>query len=92
MGNKNKSRNGTLPNTPPVIHVIWQDTYALDDDWHPAAVTIERRLMRTIGFKIAENDEYVLIASTYDPTADTYGSAIAIHKPCIHATRTITGQ
>jgi len=87
-----KHKHAAIPPQPPIVHVIWQDTYALDDEWHPAAVTIERRLIRTIGFKIAENDEYVVIASTYDPTADTYGSAIAIHKPCIHATSTISGQ
>jgi hypothetical protein len=83
MGNKNHARNSTLPTEPPIVHIIWQDTYSLDETWHPTTEPIERRLIRSIGFKINENDEYIVLAATYDPTAETYGNALAIHRPAI---------
>jgi len=89
MGRPHKK---ALPDTPEIVHVVWQDTYALEDQWIPSNPPIERRLIRTIGFKLTENNEYLVVASTYDPTSDTYGSAIAIHKPCVINSSTITGQ
>lgn len=78
-----RSLKTPIPTQPPVVHVIWYDSYALEETWHPVGSPIERRLIRSIGFQVEENDEYLVLATNYDPTCETYGTAIAIHKPCI---------
>ena len=84
-----RTRKTNLPAEPPIEHIIWQDSYSLEDVWHPTTSPIERRLIRSIGFQIASNDEYIVLATTYDPTSETYGNAIAIHRPAILNRKTL---
>jgi hypothetical protein len=85
-----RTQTSAIPAKPPVTHVIWQDSYSLDDTWHPTTQPVERRLIRSVGFQIATTPEYIVLAATYDPTSETYGNAIAIHRPAILAETPLT--
>ena len=75
---------------PEVIQVVWKDSYGLGDDWFPLTYEPSTRVLSTCGYKVAEDDEYIIIATTYDADAEVFGTAIAVLKTCILSSKTYT--
>lgn len=82
MKKKNK------PSFPEVVQIVWRDSYGVEDEWHDISYKPETRVLSTCGYKVAEDDEYIVIATTYDSTAETFGTAIAVLKVCILSSKT----
>jgi hypothetical protein len=56
----------------------WMDAYEAEGEWYDCEYKAERRLMVTYGYPIAVTDEYISIASTYDPDMEQYACVINI--------------
>lgn len=70
-------------NTPPLMEVSWIDSYAISGDWNPVSGEIEARVLLSGGYLVAEDDCYMVLANTWDSSAETYGDAVAILKRCV---------
>ena len=70
---------------PPLVTVKWKDTYSMDDLWmsYDDDFDPETRYVYSTGFLVGESEEYVAIASTFDPDSGCYGNGIFILKCCI---------
>lgn len=77
--------------TPPVCQIVWKDSYSIEDLWHPTSdYTSEPRVIITAGFLVHEDDEYITVATTYDPDSETFGNGIAVLKACVLSRKTYT--
>lgn len=56
----------------------------MEDDWHSSSETkTELRTISTTGYLVTENDDYVVVASTWDEATGRYSNAIAILQCCV---------
>jgi len=75
---------------PDIVQVVWKDSYGLGDDWYSLDYAPEVRVLSTCGYKVKEDDEYIVIAAIYDNDAQVFGTAVSILKTCILSQRTYT--
>lgn len=75
--------------TPPIEIIHWTDTFGIDDDWYELGHKHDPRHIITCGYLVGETKNYVNLATTIDPTTETYTVAIAIYKPCITSRNTL---
>lgn len=69
--------------TPPIVHVTWMDTYAIEDEWYDLGTPQPNRILETTGFLVGQTDNYYHIATTYDTHSNQYSVAIAVYKPSV---------
>jgi hypothetical protein len=69
-----------MENTKPIApqKYTWMDAYEAEGEWYDTDYRAEKRLMVTYGYPIAITDEYISIASTYDPDMEQYACVINI--------------
>lgn len=71
--------------TPPIQIVEWWDSFAIEDEWYELSAKHPPRHILSSGYIVGEDDNYLYLASTFDPTSGTYSVALAIYKPCVVA-------
>lgn len=69
--------------TPPIQIIEWWDSFAIEDEWYEVGTKHPPRHIVSSGYVVGEDEHYVYLASTFDPTSGNYSVAIAIYKPCI---------
>lgn len=60
------------------LKFVWLDAYEAGGEWYNTDYVPEDRLMTTYGYPISITQEYVAVASTYDPDEDNYAVVINI--------------
>jgi len=60
------------------LRFVWLDAYEAGGEWYEPDYVPEPRLMTTYGYPVAITDQYVCVASTYDPDQGNFAVAINI--------------
>jgi len=70
---------------PPLISVVWIDAFTMEDDWTETGCDIPARLIHSTGYMVSEDDDYIVLAASFDPYSGCFSNAIAVLKRCIVA-------
>lgn len=57
---------------------VWMDAYEAEGEWYGTDYVPTHRLMYTYGYVLAQTNDYVALASTYDPELEQYACVINI--------------
>ena len=79
-----------VTNVPDIVQVVWVDSYGLETDWHSLPYKPSTRVLSSCGYLVAEDDEYIVVATTYDNEAEVFGNGTAILKCCLLSRVTVT--
>jgi len=74
---------------PPLVEIVWQDSYSLDDEWFPVPHESKIRVITTSGYEVASDPLYVTVASTFDVETRNFANGIAILQCCVLSRRVI---
>jgi len=80
-----------VESVPPIAQVVWIDSFSMEDDWTETGVDIPARLINSSGYVVSEDEDYIVLAASYDPYSGCFSNAIAVLKRCILAKHEITG-
>jgi hypothetical protein len=71
----------------------WLDAFSGEDLWTSVEdFEIEKRVMRTIGWVLQQDSEYMVVAGTYDESAGVCSHVLAIPRCCIMGIRDVRGM
>jgi hypothetical protein len=70
----------------------WLDAYCPEDQWYDREdFVLDKRVMVTVGWVLAQDREYMAVAGTYDQEAGKYTQVISIPRGCIVKIREVVG-
>lgn len=71
----------------------WIDAYCPEDQWYDRdEFVINKRIMKTTGWVLAQDREYMIVASTYDAEAGLYSQVMCIPRGCIEKIRGVVPE
>lgn len=66
------------------VEVIWWDAEGTVDGWvTPSEVDVERRYVRSVGMKVLDNDDFIILALSSDPHTGYVDSLLKIPQPMV---------
>lgn len=68
---------------PPLVEVSWIDSFAINGDWNSIGNDIDKRVLFSSGYLVSEDEDYLVLANTWDSDAQTYGDGVAVLKRCV---------
>ena len=74
---------------PPLVEIVWHDSYSLDDEWFPVPHEPKIRVITSSGYEVASDATYVTLASTFDLETRHFSNGIAILQCCVLSRRVI---
>lgn len=69
----------------PIIRITWRDATGVDEGWLDLEDVLKQNLstIHTVGMLIADTDEYVTIALSYDEDNKNIAGYLTIPRVCI---------